>query len=149
MVCGVDAGVGREPRPQELVELPATLAGEHPGLGRRGNGPQVRDRPVGRVVQVGDARERIGLVGQDRDEVGEIARVPGDLQRRVQHRAVPGAIDVDQGGAVLPAPRRAPLLELDDHVRRRARARVGASQDHVGPLGREREPVLGEHLDRP
>ena len=108
---------------------------------------QVRDRHrVGGVVQVGQAGEGIGLVGQCAGEVCEVGAVALHLGHRVQLRAAGHARYVDQLRASLVGPGGRPLLQLNDHIGRFPGVRMGACEHDVGALRGQRQVVLDEHL---
>ena len=136
-----------EQTPQQIVQLAAALAGDEPGGRRRRHRPQVLHAVVRRVVQVGHTGHRRVAVGERRREVLQVVDVPRDLQRRVQGRPVGSAFHLDERVAGLPAHGRAPLLELDHHVRRRAGPRVHPGQHHVRALAAQRQAVFEDHLD--
>ena len=105
---------------QELLELAAALAGEHPAVLVTRQVEQVGDAVVGGVVQVRRAGQCRRLIGQDRGEPEQVVAVVADLQRGVGDRALAVLLDANEGVAVLEPLGGAPLLELDDEVRRAA-----------------------------
>jgi len=132
---GVPTRVRRQSGPQKVEQVAAVRAGEQPARGGDRVAAQVRDRRrVGGVVQVGQAGEGIGLVGQRAGEVREVGAVALHLGHRVQLRAAGHARYVDQLRASLIRPGRRPLLQLNDHIGRLPGVRMGSREHDVGAL---------------
>jgi hypothetical protein len=78
------------------------------------------------VVQVRRAGKRVLLAVEKLGEVGEVVAVAADLGDWVESWSVRVSVDQDEFAVVLPGRCSTPLLQLDDHVRRSAGARVAA-----------------------
>lgn len=129
------------------MELSAALAGEHSrGIGLRPE-EQVFDAVVGGVVQVCGAAEFVGVRRQGPREIRDVRAVPVDLEPWVQHGVVPIGSDVDQSVAVLELLGVAPLLQFEDDVRRHPCLGVSPGEHDIGPLTRQGQLVLEQHLD--
>ena len=98
-------------------------------------------------MEVRGAAHRPRKVVQGPREVDEVLAVAPHLRNRVQDRPVAVRRQCDQARLVLPATSRAPLLELDDEVRRRSGLRVLAGQHDIDALAAQGEGMLDEHLD--
>ncbi len=127
-------------------ELSTSLTGEQPSLFVLGQPEQILDGTVGRVVQVGRTGYRILEIGERRQEITQVPAVPPNLLAGVQsgaavrrHQAEVDRV-LEQGGL-------APLLELDDHVRRLPGARMDPAQHRIGSLAGQWQLVLQKDLD--
>ena len=84
------------------------------------------------------------IVGKRRMRVEQVALVSLDLSRRVQHVARLAAVVDRHAVGDVGAANLGPLLELDDHSRVALRVRVGAGDQDVEALRRERKLELDE-----
>lgn len=98
-------------------------------------------------MQVRRAGDGIVVLVQGLREVGEVVAVAAYLSDRVQPRIVRVPVDQHQLAVVLPRPRLAPLLQLDDDIRRLLRPGMLAGEDDVRTFRGERQVVLDQDLD--
>lgn len=98
-------------------------------------------------MQVSRAGDGIRLTVEEPGEVGEVVAVSANLCDGVESGRVGVALDEDQFAVVLLCRGAAPLLQLDDHVRRAAGLRVPSSEYHVGAFGSQWEVVFDQDLD--
>ena len=98
-------------------------------------------------MQVGDARQLVRLVRQGGGEVGQVGAVARNLKSGMEHASAAVRADADQRIAVVERLRVAPLLQLDDDVRRLAGAWMATGQHDIRTLAGERELVLQDHFD--
>ena len=135
----VDTGHVRvQPRAEEVQEAPLPFAGEQANVTGLGPFPEVEDRGLRRIVQVGHRHHVVLLPVEAWQEVEQVVAVAGHLIQGVQQGARTIGIDHDQAHVVLVGLRRTPLLELDEDVRGLTGPGIVARQHRVNTLAGQR-----------
>lgn len=98
-------------------------------------------------MQIGGACDRVGFVMQNSGEIDQVVAVPLNLGDGVKAWSAGCTLNSDQFTGPVVEGGLAPLLQLNDHVGRGARARMTSGEDHVNPLAGQRQLMLEKHLD--